>query len=101
MPRASKAAADSAKTASTTAEKKTAEKKTTRKPRAPKVEMFVEFNGVQSSMDTIIENVKATYAAEGGDKAIKTLKIYVKPEEHAAYYVVNGEDARKMDVYFL
>lgn len=50
-----------------------------------------EFNGVKVPAEEIIENVKATYKAEGGTKEIETLEIYVKPEENAAYYVVNGE----------
>ena len=99
MPRAIKSAAEVEKKATAT-EKKPAAKRTTRKS-APKVELFVEFNGIQSSADTIIENVKATYASEVGTTDIKSLKIYVKPQENAAYYVVNDDDARKMDVYFV
>lgn len=86
----------------TTATKTTAAKKApAKKLKEAKISMFLEFNGKKVPAEEIVENVKATYKAEGGTKEIDTLEIYVKPEENAAYYVVNGElEGRKMDVYF-
>ena len=40
-----------------------------------------------SSLD-IVESVKAAYT---GEAPIKTVDVYVKPEEGKAYYVVNGD----------
>ena len=83
------------------AAKAAAKKAPAKKAKEAKVSMFFEFNGVKVPAEEIIENVKATYKAEGGTKEIETLEIYVKPEENAAYYVVNGElEGKKMDVYF-
>lgn len=76
-----------------------AKKTTTRK--AVEAKVYIEFNGAKVAVDEVIENVKATYKANGGNDSIKTLDIYVKPEESAAYFVVNGEiEGNKMDVYF-
>ena len=54
-------------------------------------------------MEVIKTNVKTAWAAETGKKEsdIKDVQIYVKPEESAAYYVVNGEfveGGRKIDL---
>ena len=36
--------------------------------------------------------------SENKRKAIKDIKVYIKPEDHAAYYVVNNEYAGKIDL---
>ena len=58
------------------------------------VEVFVEFNNEQVALSEIIENVKTDNV-----KAAKDIKIYVKPEDNAAYYVADGK-AGKVKVYF-
>lgn len=84
------------------AAKTTPAKKTTAKSTAVKVDFFVEFNGKKESYADIVENVKNTYKANGGKADIKTLEVFLKPEENAAYFVVNGEleGTQKMDVFF-
>lgn len=94
-------------------EKASAAKKTTTKkaetvekapvvtaPAEAKAEVFVEFGNAQVSVDKVIEDVKKTYAANGGTEEIKSVKVYLKPEEHAAYYVINETVENRMDVYF-
>ncbi len=76
------------------AKKTTTTKKTTTKKATAKVEMFIEFGGVQVSVDEIIENVKKV-----NGKDAKNITIYVKPEESKAYFVADGEE-KEMDVYF-
>lgn len=78
-----------------TAAKKPAAKRACAKKAETKTEMFIEFGGVQVSVDEIIANTKK---ANGADP--KTLKIYVKPEESKAYYVADGVE-KEMDVYFV
>ena len=68
--------------------------KTAAKAAAPSVKVFVEYQGKQMDMDAILATVKAT----AGVKTIKTLEVYVKPEDGAAYYVVNGKDGGKADL---
>ena len=76
------------------AKKTTTTKKTTTKKTAAKVEMFIEFGGVQVSIDEIVENVKKV-----NGKDAKNYTIYVKPEDSKAYFVADGEE-KEMDVFF-
>ncbi|MCH5303750.1 MAG: hypothetical protein J1E41_02705, partial [Ruminococcus sp.] len=62
-------------------------KKTTTKKAATKVDVFVEFGGVQVSIDEVIKNVKLT-----NGKSAKDITVYIKPEESKAYFVADGEE---------
>ena len=69
--------------------KKTPAKRTTAKD--IKTSVVVQFAGKEVTEKDLIAAVKKAYTKKGnkvGD--IKTIEIYVKPEESAAYYVVNG-----------
>ena len=59
--------------------------------KAADVTLTVEFAGKQAVITDIAAKAEAAYKAINADAEIKTLDIYVKPEENAAYYVVNGE----------
>lgn len=76
----------------TTTVRKTAAKKTVEKAEI-KESVFVQFAGAEYNLDDVKADVKKAWMAETGKKEsdIKDIQIYVKPEEHAAYYVVNGE----------
>lgn len=83
--------------------KKTAPKKVApKKPAAKaveakiesKVDFFVEYGGVQVSIEEVINNVKLTLG-----KDAKEISVYLKPEESKAYFVADGEE-KEMDVYF-
>ncbi len=72
--------------------KKTPAKRTTAKD--IKTSVVVQFAGKEVAEKDLIAAVKKAYTKKGnkvGD--IKTIEIYVKPEESAAYYVVNGVGA--------
>lgn len=48
----------------------------------------------------IEEKVKAQFVAEGHRAgAIKKLDIYIKPEENAAYYVINEKFSGRVDLF--
>ena len=91
------------KTEAPKAEEKKAEepKKETKKAPAKraaakdiKTSVGVQFAGKEVTEKELIAAVKKAYTKKGnkvGD--IKTIEIYVKPEENAAYYVVNGVGA--------
>ena len=69
--------------------KKAPAKRTTAKD--IKTSVDVQFAGKEVTEKDLIAAVKKAYTKKGnkvGD--IKTIEIYVKPEESAAYYVVNG-----------
>jgi CHASE3 domain sensor protein len=85
------------KAAPKTAKTKTAAKTTKTVKSAveitPTVKVFVEYQGKQMDMDAILKAVKAA-----AGKSVKTLEVYVKPEDGAAYYVVNGKDGGKAEL---
>lgn len=79
------------KTVNTTEEKKTA---TVRTPAAAKkAVVYVEFDGKQVSQEDIVTRIIEKWCSEEGKKAsaIKEFSIYIKPEDNAAYYVINGQ----------
>ena len=92
-----------AKAATKVAEKKPAAKKatTTKKAattakkapaKAAKVEnnIYVQFSGMEFDTAAIEKAVKADYTAKNGKKDMKSVSIYIKPEDMKAYYVIDG-----------
>lgn len=78
------------------AEKKAPAKKaaTTKKATTAKKEtvITIQHQGNEITVASVEEKVKAAFVADGHKAStIKTLNIYVKPEEYAAYYVINDE----------
>ena len=57
-----------------------------RPPLAP--ELYVEFSGKQYNVTDIIDRAKADYRATH-KVGVQSCKVYIKPEEAAAYYVIN------------
>ncbi len=76
------------------AKKAPAKKTAPNKPAEAKVNFFVEFGGVQVSVEKVVADVKATYG-----KDAKEVAVYLKPEESKAYFVADGESG-EMDVFF-
>ena len=76
------------------AKKAPAKKAAPKKPAEAKVDFFVEFGGVQVSVEKVVADVKATYG-----KDAKEIAVYLKPEESKAYFVADGESG-EMDVFF-
>lgn len=88
-------------TKTTAATKKTTTRKTTaKKDVEPTVDFYVEYNGVQDSYANVLENVKKSYLENNEGVEIKSIKVYLKPTENAAYCVINDEDNFRMDVFF-
>lgn len=88
--------------------KKAPAKKAATKTAAPKAtkaakeetELFVQYAGNEASTADIIAKVKAAYVAEGHkESAIKAIKLYIKPEEYAAYYVINDKASGKVTLF--
>lgn len=99
-----KAAADTAKAA--TRKVKEAGKKGTpgRKPGSKKapaeIRMVIQYQNNDTEIARIEEKVKAQFVAEGHRAgAIKKLDIYIKPEEYAAYYVINEKFSGRVDLF--
>ena len=82
------------KTAETkTTAAKTTTKRTTKKAATVNPTYILQFSGKELNTNDIYENVKNSWVEQTQGKAedIKTVEIYLKPEESRAYYVVNGE----------
>ena len=63
------------------------------KKEAKQRKAFVEYYGKQVEEKDIIARVKKAWTRSGkkvGD--IKEMDLYIKPEEHAVYYVINGTE---------
>ena len=54
---------------------------------------IVEHYGRQIEENVIVANVKNAWTASGRKLTdIKSIELYIKPEENAVYYVVNGTE---------
>ncbi|HIR84695.1 MAG TPA: hypothetical protein IAA56_05085 [Candidatus Galloscillospira excrementavium] len=57
----------------------------------PQTTIFVEYQGRQVRLDDLVTAVKHHWGASGQKSAdLKSLELYVKPEDSAVYYVANG-----------
>lgn len=82
-----------------------AAKTTTRKTAAAKAEkkteeIILQFGGREINGKDLTARVNAIWTEELGKKAkdLKELRIYVKPEEYMAYYVINGDITGSFDL---
>ena len=78
-----------------TADKKPAAKKAPAKKAAAKAEVkkenvVLQFAGKEIEIDSVIASAKADFKANNKG-CVRSINVYVKPEEDAAYYVVNGK----------
>ncbi len=63
-----------------------------------KTSLIVEYGPKKVDDKTLIAKAKEAWTAGGNKiKDIKTLNIYVKPEESAAYYVINDDVTEKIE----
>ena len=76
------------KTAATTAKKTTAKKEL-------KTEISVQFDGKSYSQEDLVKIAKDVWKFDLNQKAadLTSIELYVKPEEHVAYYVMNKDFA--------
>lgn len=83
------------KTSKTTKTGKTGK---TEKP-AVSQNVYIQFAGKEILEKDIVDQVKQAWVANGHRAAsIKSLDVYVKPEENMAYYVVNGKDTGSIEL---
>ena len=79
------------------AAKKTAEKKAVSKITS---KVYLQYLGREINKDDLVAQVEKIWTDEMGRKAseIRNITLYLKPEENAAYYVVNDEVSGKLDL---
>ncbi len=82
--------------------KTAAAKKAPAKTAAPMTEVkeqfYIQFLGKDLEKDEIISRAKAAYKEAGNKAAVKSLDVYVKFEESAVYYVVNGDISGRFEI---
>lgn len=92
-----KTTAKEAKATAKTAEKKTTKKTTAKKATAKKpvekvTEVYFEYNGEQILSEELVSRIQEAYKNEGHRiSSIKTLRVYINPDERKAYYVINDK----------
>lgn len=81
-----------------TVAKKASPKKAEKEPLKP--EVFIQYQGQEAVVEEAIKKATDEYVAAGHRaSSIKSLQVYLKPEENAAYYVVNQKAAGKVDLF--
>ena len=68
----------------------------TRAPRAAKAvapEVFVQFGESETNVSAVVEAAKADFSMNNSG-AVTDLKLYIKPEDGMAYYVINGVEGK-------
>ena len=93
-------AAEKKAPAKKTAAKKTAAKKAPAKKAELKTEMYLQFYGKEYSDKEILQKVKEIWTKVLKNKVgdMKDVKIYLKPEESKAYYVINGDTTGEVNL---
>ena len=92
-----KAAAETKKAAATV--KKAAAKKTVKKAAAVKETVSLQYLGKDIKTADLMEQVKNIWTGELGKDAadLKAINLYLKPEDNAAYYVINESFSGRID----
>ena len=98
------------KAADTTAKKATAAKKTAKTTAAKakttakkavedKAVVYVQYGDKEVVAKDVLEAAKADFKANPETKGtVRSIKVYIKPEDNAAYYVVNDKFEGKIDL---
>ena len=73
------------------AEKAPAAKKTPAKKAEPKATVVIEYGENQIVAKEVLDAATKAYKANHRGVTIKTIEVYIQPENNVAYYVVNGE----------
>ena len=76
-----------------TAEKKPAARRTAKKAAPANTEVYVQFWGKEVYAKDVVESIKKIWTEEMGKKEeeLTDLKVYIKPEDNGAHYVINGD----------
>lgn len=90
-------------TAKATEAKKTVKKATAKvaaKAGESKAKVILQYQNCEVDVKDVEERVKAQFISEGHTaSSIKSVHIYLKPEEFAAYYVINEKFSGRVDLF--
>jgi septal ring-binding cell division protein DamX len=77
----------------TTAKKAAAKKPASKKKAEVTKTAVLQFSGKDFKVDDIVAKAQEAFKAENKRKVVSDIKVYIKPEESAAYYVVTSGDS--------
>lgn len=65
----------------------------------PKAKVYLQYLGTEIDTDEMLKRVKKIWTRDMGRDVleIKSIHLYMKPEEFAAYYVINEETTGRID----
>lgn len=62
-------------------------------------EVYVQYQDLAVTTQEIVDRIKQIYVSHGHrESSIKSLRVYVKPEERKAYYVINDKIMDSVDL---
>ncbi len=61
-----------------------------------KPQVYVQYAQKEVPTEELIQAAKAAYKEAGNRTAIRSLAVYIKPEENMAYYVINEDFTGKI-----
>lgn len=76
-------------------------KKAVKEPVVPELVLQFDDNGAnEANLADVVSKIKAAYVAEGHrESSIKTLRVYLKPQDWKAYYVINNKIEGQIDLF--
>lgn len=63
----------------------------------PEVQVYFQYSGTELAANAIVEQVENIWK-DTKKEPIESVDLYIKPEEMAAYYVINEEFTGKIDL---
>lgn len=65
---------------------------------AARKNIVIQYQGRERTMKHLLDTIRQDVLSQGiADEDIQELDVYVKPEEHGVFYVVNKETEGKID----
>ena len=65
-----------------------------------KSEVFVQDRQNEAEMNAVVARIKEQYIHKGHkEEEIKSLQVYVKPEDYTAYYVINEIEVGRVELF--
>ena len=79
---------------------KAAEKKTATEKKAVKETVYLQYMGKEVDKDDLMKQIKEIWTKQMKKKVgeMKSVTLYLKPEENKVYYVVNGDVTGSLEI---
>ena len=69
------------------------------KKKEPQKAIYLQYDGKEISIDAVETAVRENYdSIKKGDDTPEDIRIYLKPEDYKAYYVINSDFAGEVDL---